>query len=49
MDKDTPEGIAAFKEMMQHNTTLTRLSAPGSNETEVVAFIDRNNRIRLQH
>ena len=49
VDEDTPEGIQAFTEAMKQNTTIRSLSAPGSNDMEIIKLLSRNAQIAMQH
>ena len=42
MNKDTPEAIAAFEAAAQQNTTIQRLSCPGSNDKAIMDALGRN-------
>lgn len=49
VDQDTPEGIQAFAEAMRQNTTIRSLSAPGSNDMEIIKLLSRNGQLAMQH
>lgn len=49
VDEDTPEGIQAFAEAMKQNTTIRSLSAPGSNDMEIIKLLSRNAQLAMQH
>lgn len=49
VDEDTPEGIQAFAEAMKQNTTIRSLSAPGSNDMEIIKLLSRNGRLAMEH